>query len=80
MESASNKKPRKPTVWFVLSDEIPDDELVVPIVTEHGTAMAVRPGEMTPQLVKALNQSVAHLLSVGLWPPGDDGSEPPRKE
>lgn len=79
MES-QEKRPAKPRVWFVLSDEIPDDELVVPIVTEHGTAMAVRPGDMTSRLVTALNQSVAHLLSVGLWPPGDDGPEPPRKE
>lgn len=79
MES-HEKRPARPKVWFVLSDQIPDDELVVPIVTEHGTAMAVRPGEITPQFVKALNRSVDHLISVGLWPPSDDGPEPPRKE
>ncbi|KFG07529.1 hypothetical protein IQ61_18900 [Streptomyces scabiei] len=79
MES-QEKRPARPKVWFVLSDQIPDDELVVPIVTEHGTAMVVRPGEITPQFVKALNRSVDHLISVGLWPPSDDGTEPPRKE
>ncbi|WP_328544614.1 hypothetical protein [Streptomyces europaeiscabiei] len=78
MDSASNKRPAR--AWYFFSEDIPDDELVVPILTKNGTAMAVRPGEMTPRLLKALNESVAHLINVGLWQPGDDGPEPPRKE
>jgi hypothetical protein len=73
--------PKRPArAWFVFSDDLPEREIIVPILTKHGTAMAVRPGEMTPQLLKALNQSVKHLIDTGLWQPGDDGPQEPREE
>lgn len=67
-------------LWFLTSDQIPDGELVVPVETQYGTALAMRPKEVTPELIRALNESVAHLVSIGLLQVGDDGFEPPRKE
>lgn len=75
----STKRPAK-RVWFQFSEDIPDDELVVAVRTRYGIALPVRPGEMTPQLLQALNKSVDHLVSVGLLRVGDDGGEPPRRE
>jgi hypothetical protein len=74
----SPKRPAK--AWFQFSEEIPDDELVVAVRTPHGIALPVRPGEMTPQLLQALNKSFDHLVSVGLMRVGDDGDERPRRE
>lgn len=76
------ESPKRPAerAWFQFSDEIPDDEVVVAVQTPNGIAFPVRPGEMTPNLLKALNESFDHLVSVGLLRVGDDGDEPPRRE
>lgn len=68
--------------WYIESDDLPDGELVVPIVLKNGgTVLAVRPGEMTPRLMAALNEALSHLIDTGLWQPGDDGREQgPRRE
>jgi hypothetical protein len=66
--------------WYVFSDALPDGELVMPIVTPHGTAIAVRPGHMTDELMAELNQSAEHLISIGIWQPGEGSGEPPREE
>jgi hypothetical protein len=53
---------------------------MMPIVTPHGTAIAVRPGHMTDELMAELNQSAEHLISIGIWQPGEGSGEPPREE
>ncbi|MER7967971.1 hypothetical protein ABTX35_02970 [Streptomyces sp. NPDC096080] len=76
-------KQEGPRAWYVFSDDLPDDEVLVPIVLPDGrTVMAVRPGEMTDRLLGALNHALNHLIGTGLWQPGDDGPEGPedRKE
>jgi hypothetical protein len=45
---------------------------MVPIVTPHGTAVAVRPGHMTVELMAELNASAQHMIDVGLWQPGGE--------
>jgi hypothetical protein len=75
----SPKRPAK-QIWLQFTDEIPDDEVVVTVQTPRGIALPVRPGEMTPQMIQALNRSFDHLVSVGLLRVGDDGDEPPRRE
>lgn len=52
----------------------------MPIMTPHGTAMAVRPGHMTDELMTELNASLRHLVDTGLWQPGEEGGQPPREE
>lgn len=70
------ESPKRPArAWYIFSDDLPDGEVLVPILTKYGTCMAVRPGEMTPQLLQALNESLNHLIDTGLWQPGDDGTE-----
>ncbi|MFM9593998.1 hypothetical protein ACKI1O_32000 [Streptomyces scabiei] len=76
------ESPKRPAqkVWFQFTDEIPDDEAVVTVQTPDGIALPVRPGEMTPLLLQALNRSFDHLVRVGLLRVGDDGDESPRRE
>lgn len=76
----SPKRPANKRTWFQFSDEIPDEELVVAVQTPGGIALPVRRGEMTPQLLQALNQSFDHLVRTGLLRVGDDGDERPRRE
>ncbi|MEV8031420.1 hypothetical protein [Streptomyces sp. NPDC086182] len=52
----------------------------MPIVTPHGTAIAVRSGHMTAELMAELNKSAQHLISVGLWQPGEESGQPPQEE
>lgn len=72
MQSA---QPPAARAWYIFSDDIPDSEVVVPIVTSSGnTVLAVRPGEMTPRLMEALNDALRLLIDTGRWRPGDDGA------
>jgi hypothetical protein len=66
--------------WYVFSDALPDGEILMPIMTPHGTAVAVRRGQMTDELMAELNASARHLIDIGLWQPGEEGEEPPREE
>lgn len=66
--------------WYVFSDALPDGEILMPIMTPHGTAMAVRPGHMSEELLAELNASLRHLIGTGLWQPGEEGGQPPREE
>ncbi|MGR3870944.1 hypothetical protein ACUXZZ_20420 [Streptomyces graminifolii] len=52
----------------------------MPILTPHGTAMAVRRGHMTEELMDELNAALRHLIGTGLWQPGNEGEPPERKE
>ncbi|MEU5442736.1 hypothetical protein [Streptomyces griseofuscus] len=47
----------------------------MPVLTKRGTVIAVRPGEMTPQLLQGLNEVAKILIGLGMWQPGDDGAE-----
>lgn len=75
------ERPARPArAWYVFSDDLPDGEVLLPILTPHGTAMAVRRGHMTEELMAELNASLRHLIGTGLWQPGDEGKPPDRKE
>ncbi|MFJ1653660.1 hypothetical protein ACIOC2_20180 [Streptomyces sp. NPDC088337] len=71
---------RPAKAWFVFSDDLPDGETVIPIQTPYGTALAVRPTEMTPQLLQDLNKVAKFLIDTGLWQPGDEGPGKPEEE
>jgi hypothetical protein len=63
----SPQSPRSPRVWYFYSDDLPDDEILVPIKNEHGLAFAVRPGPwMSPEMLDRLNEAAEHVLGVGL--------------
>lgn len=67
---------RPARAWYVFSDDLPDGEVLMPILTPHGTAMAVRRGHMTQELMDELNASLRHLIGTGLWQPGEEGKPP----
>ncbi|MEV8396197.1 hypothetical protein ACFVAF_34760 [Streptomyces sp. NPDC057596] len=68
-------------VWYFFSDDVPEDELLVPIRTEHGLAVAVRPNAgMDEPMLDRLNGVADHVVGVGLvrlavWP-----SKPPERQ
>ncbi|MFJ6561894.1 hypothetical protein ACIQMV_18935 [Streptomyces sp. NPDC091412] len=57
----------RPRVWYFFSDDLPDGELIVPIVSDHGLAFAVRPDAgMDKDMLARLNEAADHVMSVGL--------------
>lgn len=58
---------------YVFCEDIPDGEVVVPIVSKAGTVLAVRPGAMTEECLAALNEAARLLIDTGRWQPGEDG-------
>lgn len=71
---------RQARAWWVFSDDLPDGEILMPIVTPYGTAMAVRRGHMTPELLKELNATLKHMIETGLWQPGGEDKPPEPEE
>jgi hypothetical protein len=70
-----------PRIWCVLTDALPDGELVMPIVTQDGIALAIRDGQkMGEELVREMNLVLRHLVDTGLCRPGSRGAPPERKE
>lgn len=67
---------RPARAWWVFSDDLPEGEILMPILTPHGTAMAVRRGEMTKELLDELNAVLRHLIGTGLWQPGGEEKPP----
>ncbi|MFB7224191.1 MULTISPECIES: hypothetical protein [Terrabacteria group] len=68
----------RPRVWYVFSDDVPDGELLVPIRTEHGLAVAVRPNAgMDQSMLDRLNEVADHVVGVGLVRLDAGPSEPP---
>lgn len=87
MESPDSSEPvegtprhRPARAWWVFSDDLPDGEILMPILTPYGTAMAVRRGHMTPELLDELNRTLKHLVGTGLWQPGGEDKPPEREE
>jgi len=60
------ESPRGPRVWYFFSDDLPDEEILVPFKTQHGLAFGVRPGKMEPEMLHRLNEAADHVLGVGL--------------
>lgn len=79
-ESERFEKCHSARIWFTSSDDLPEGEIVVPVLTKHGVALVVRPGEQMPRLLQALNETMRLLIDTGLWQPGDDGDETPQEE
>lgn len=52
---------------YEIRDDLPDGEILVPIDGPTGTVMAVRRGHMSPELVAAINGTLAWMIQVGLW-------------
>lgn len=55
-----------PAVWYFFSDDLPDGEVIVPFRTKRGLAFGIRPGEMSKEMLKALNATARFILGVGL--------------
>jgi len=67
MESPRGPQVRGPRVWYFFSDDVPEDELMVPIKCEHGLAFAVRPKSgMDQPMLDRLNEVADFVLGVGL--------------
>ncbi|MEU5664720.1 hypothetical protein [Streptomyces longwoodensis] len=54
------------TAWFFLDERVPESEVVVPIRSSHGLAMAVSPTATVEELINALNETTRFVLGVGL--------------
>jgi hypothetical protein len=65
--------------WLVWSDDLPDDEVMVPIKTKDGLALACRPGEMSKRMFDDLNAAARHLIGVGIVSINDNGEKPPER-
>ncbi|MGQ4469353.1 hypothetical protein ACN6K6_000655 [Streptomyces violaceoruber] len=59
--------------WLVWSEDLPDGEVVVPIKTKDGLAIACRPGQMTKQMFDDLNAVARHVIGVGIVSINDNG-------
>jgi hypothetical protein len=57
---------KAPRAWYFFTDDIPDGELLVPIVGDHGIAFAVRTKAIPQEALDALNQAADLLLGLGL--------------
>jgi hypothetical protein len=66
--------------WLVESDDLPDGEVLVPIKTKDGLALACRPGEMSKQMFDALGAAARHLIGVGIVSIHDNGGGPPERK
>jgi len=55
-------------VWFFFSDDVPSDgDLMIPIVGEHGLAIAVKPrAGLDQEWLDELNRVADHVLGVGI--------------
>ncbi|MGW0537852.1 hypothetical protein [Streptomyces sp. NPDC003032] len=65
------RRPAK--AWWEFSDALPDGEVLLPVQTDQGLIMVVRPGHMSEELLVELNKVLEHLIGTGLWNPGEDG-------
>ncbi|MFH9957344.1 hypothetical protein ACH4OX_24465 [Streptomyces roseolus] len=65
-EDSSSVKVPAQRCWYFFSEDLPDGETMVPIVTRHGLAFAVRPGACPPEFLDRLNEAAEHVLGVGL--------------
>lgn len=64
-------------VEYVFSDDLPDDEVIVPIRTKGGTwIFPIRRGEMTQRMLDGLNEVAAHVVGVGLVQISDNEKPP----
>lgn len=79
-EEENPPRHRPARAWYLFSDDLPPGEILMPVLTPHGTAMAVKRGHMTQALMDELNASLRHLIGTGLWQPGDEGTPPEREE
>ena len=61
---------RPAAAWYELRDDLPDGEVLVPVLTKRGTVIAVRKGEMTEALCAELNKMLTHLIGNHIWEPG----------
>jgi hypothetical protein len=54
------------TAWYVFTDDLPDEEVVMPIKTDWGLAIAVRRGAMPEETLAELNRTARFVFGVGL--------------
>jgi hypothetical protein len=54
-------------VWYFFSDDVPEGKLMIPIVNDHGLAIAVRPDAgMEREMLDELNRVADHVVGVGI--------------
>lgn len=63
---------RPARAWYEFRDDLPEGEVLMTVQTPQGTMIAVRPGTMTDELLKAANEMLDHLIGLGIWQPGVD--------
>lgn len=68
---------RPARAWYETRDDLPDGEVLMPVLTPQGTMIAVRRGHMSDEAVTAANQMLDHLIGLGLWQPGDEEPDKP---
>lgn len=67
-----NGKRQPAKAWYEFRDDLPEGEVLMTVLLPQGTMIAVRPGEMTDEMLAALNRMLEHVVGTGLWQPGDD--------
>jgi hypothetical protein len=75
------QSPRGRVVWFQYSEDLPDNENLLPVLTEHGLAVVARPDAgLEPQMLDRLNEVMRHAIGVGLIRLGDTEAKLPERE
>lgn len=62
---------------YEFSDLVPEGESVIGMEREGQFVMFVRPGEMSPACMAAINKHLEHLIGNGLWTQRWSGQLPP---
>ncbi|MDT0270296.1 hypothetical protein RM844_28895 [Streptomyces sp. DSM 44915] len=52
---------------YVVTTELPEGEILVPVDSPHGTVMLVREGHMSPELAAAINSTLGWMTRCGVW-------------
>ncbi|MFF8910206.1 hypothetical protein [Streptomyces olivaceoviridis] len=75
------QSPRGQVVWFQYSEDLPDDEILLTIMTERGLAVVARPDAgLEPQMLDRLNAAMRHAIGVGLIRLSDAEAKLPERE
>ena len=62
---ATNSAP--PGARYVVTDDIPDGKILVPLDSDLGTVMLVRKGHMSEELAAEINAHLGWMTGLGFW-------------
>lgn len=66
--------------WYFFTDDLPDEEVIMPFRTPYGLAFGVRGGISAEEMLDALNQTADFVLGVGLAQIGHTEKPPDVRE